>query len=184
METRRHILQQARKDLAELGYNHLSLESLAEKCGVTRGAVYHHFKNKQEVFREVVEQVSQEMGGTIHTWALSGPSQGAEGIEALMLGTRGFLTASQSLEYQRIILTDAPAVLGMEEWQKIDDENTTATLVQVFTQILGDAADAWALAQGFSGAMNQLSRWINGKKDIDRAYNTLEHMLSFCNKPT
>jgi AcrR family transcriptional regulator len=177
--TKKHILQQARKELAELGYEQLSLETLAEKCGVTRGAIYHHFKNKQGVFREVVKKLSREMGETIYTWASSGPSCGADGKEALMLGTRGFLSASQSPEYQRTILTDAPAVLGMEEWQKIDDEYTTSTLVEVFEQISGGDDDAQALAQGFSGAMNQLSRWINGKEDIDRAFRTLEKMSSF-----
>ncbi len=177
-ETKKHILQQARRDLAESGYGQLSLENLAEKCGVTRGAIYHHFNNKQSLFREVVKKLSCEMGETIYKWARSGSSCGTNGKEALMLGTRGFLSASQSPEYQRIILTEAPAVLGMEEWQKIDDEYTTSTLVEVFTQIFGEGADAQALAQGFSGAMNQLSRWISGEKDIKRAFETLEKMFS------
>jgi AcrR family transcriptional regulator len=178
-KTRAHILKQARKELADGGYDHLSLEALARDCGVTRGAVYHHFKNKRGLFREIVELLSREMGETIYDTAASGPSGGEDGKEALMLGARGFLSASQSQEYQRIILTDAAAVLGMEEWRKIDDEYTTSTLIEVFTQISGREEGAQALAEAFSGAMNQLSRWMGREGDMDRAYAALEKMLMF-----
>ena len=100
-------------------------------------------------------------------------------MEAFLYGTRGFLTESQSPEYQRIILLDAPAVLGTEKWQAIDDEYTTSTLVNVFTQLKreSDTYNPTVLAQAFSGAMNQLSRWISSKKDIDASYSHLEGML-------
>ena len=100
-------------------------------------------------------------------------------MEAFLYGTRGFLTESQAQAYQRIILLDAPAVLGMKKWQAIDDEYTTSTLVNVFTQLKreSDTYDPAVLAQAFSGAMNQLSRWISNEKDIDVAYSHLKRML-------
>jgi AcrR family transcriptional regulator len=146
---------------------------------VTRGAVYHHFKNKETLFLEVVKFLLNKMGESIYRWAQSGPSEGEDLLEAFFYGTRGFLSESQSPEYQRIILLDAPAVLGMKKWQAIDDEYTTSPLVNVFTQLKreSDTYDPAVLAQAFSGAMNQLSRWISKEKDIDASYSHLERML-------
>jgi hypothetical protein len=67
----------------------------------------------------------------------------------------------------------------MKKWQAIDDEYTTSTLENVFTQLKSetDNYDPAVLAQAFSGAMNQLSRWIVSDKDIDLSYTHLERML-------
>jgi AcrR family transcriptional regulator len=175
-ETKRILIQIARAEITEHGYDHLSLETLAEKAGVTRGAVYHHFTNKLGLFTQLVHRISEEMGNRIADWAASGPSKGEDAIEALRLGTEGFLTESQAPDYQQIILTEAPAVLGVRAWQEIDDRYTTGTLVEAFED-LGFSSDAQVLAQGFSGAMNQLSRWISSKEDIDKALKTLERMF-------
>ena len=167
------------KMLSTEGYDQFSLNKLAKNCDVTRGAVYHHFKKKEALFLEVVKSLLKKMGTSIYRSAESGPSGGEDPIEAFLYGTRGFLTESQSPEYQRIILLDAPAVLGMKKWQAIDDEHTTSTLVNVFTQLKSesDNYDPAVLAQAFSGAMNQLSRWISNNEDIDASYSHLERML-------
>ena len=179
LETRDRILKEAIAELSERGYDSLSLESLAKQSGVTRGAVYHHFKNKEGLFLQAFEKVSQEMGEIIMKWASSGPSGGEDIREALILGTEGFLIESQKPEYQRIILTDAPGVLGMEKWQEIDDEYTTSTLVQAFSGLLGEDStlNAHAMAQAFSGAMNQLSRWVSSDKDREDALKLLTEMM-------
>lgn len=177
--TKETILYTAIRMLSSGGYDQFSLNKLAQNCDVTRGAVYHHYKNKETLFLEVVKFLLKKMGESIYQWAKSGPSGGKDLMEAFLYGTRGFLTESQSPEYQRIILLDAPAVLGMKKWQAIDDEYTTSTLVNVFTQLKreSDTCDPAVLAQAFSGAMNQLSRWISNEKDIDASYSHLERML-------
>ena len=178
-KTRNEILQTAIKNLTTDGYDKFSLRELAQHCNVTRGAVYNHFANKETLFLEIVRYLLEKMGGTIHRWAESGPSQDRDPMEALLTGTKGFLIESQAPEYQRIILLDAPAVLGMKRWQEIDDEYTTSTLVTVFSQLKKgtDSYEATVLAQAFSGAMNQLSRWISDDEDIQTAYSHLERML-------
>jgi AcrR family transcriptional regulator len=179
LHTKETVLNTAIRMLSSEGYNQFSLNKLAQNCDVTRGAVYHHFKNKETLFLEVVKFLLKKMGESIFRWAKSGPSEGEDLLEAFVYGTRGFLTESQSPEYQGIILVDAPAVLGMKKWQAIDDEYTTSTLVNVFTQLKreSDTYDPTVLAQAFSGAMNQLSRWISNEKDIDASYSHLERML-------
>ncbi len=177
--TKETILNTAIRILASEGYDQFSLNKLAQDCGVTRGAVYHHFQNKESLFLEAVKFLQEKMGKSIYRWAESGPSQGKDLMEALLYGTRGFLTESQSPEYQRIILLDAPAVLGVKKWQTIDDEHTTSTLVNVFSELKkeSDTYDPIVLAQVFSGAMNQLSCWISSEEDIDTSFSHLEKML-------
>ena len=177
--TKDSILSTSVSMLASDGYDQFSLNILAQRCSVTRGAVYHHFKNKEALFLEVVHYLLSSMGDSIYRWAQSGPSGGKDPLEAFLHGTKGFLTESQTAEYQRIILLDAPAVLGMKKWQAIDDEYTTSTLVNVFTQLKSesDSYDPAVLAQAFSGAMNQLSRWISSDEDIEASYSYLERML-------
>jgi len=177
--TKEIILNTAIRMLSSKGYDQFSLNKLAQNCDVTRGAVYHHYKNKETLFLEAVKFLLKKMEESIYRWAQSGPSGGRNLIEVLLYGTRGFLAESQSPEYQRIILLDAPAVLGMKKWQAIDDEYTTSTLVNVFTQLKreSDTYDPAVLAQAFSGAMNELSRWISSEKDIDASYSHLERML-------
>jgi AcrR family transcriptional regulator len=175
-ETKEQLISIATQEICRAGYEGLSLVELGKKAGWTRGAVYHHFGSKLGLFKEIVHRLSQEMGEKIQDWALSGPSQGKDPWEALLLGTRGFLQESQTEPYQRIILTEAPAVFGMEDWQKMDDENTTSTLEEAF-QELGKKAQATVLAQAFSGAMNQLSRWIQSDTDMEQAIGVLESMF-------
>jgi AcrR family transcriptional regulator len=151
--------------------------SWAKKAGMTRGAIYHHFGSKFGLFRELVHRLLKTMGQKILTWAASGPSGGTDPLESLLCGTRGFLTESQSEAYQKIILTEAPAVFGMDEWQRLDDAHTTSTLVEAFTE-LGKPEEALVLAQAFSGAMNQLSRWIQADEDLEKAMMVLQKMLS------
>ena len=179
LHTKETVLNTAIRMLSSEGYDQFSLNKLAQNCDVSRGAVYHHFKNKETLFLEVVEFLLKKMGESIYRWAKSGPSGGEDLMEAFLYGTRGFLAESQSSGYQRIILLDAPAVLGMKKWQAIDDEYTTSTLVDVFTQLKkeSDTYDPTVLAQAFSGAMNQLSRWISNETDIDSSLSHLERML-------
>lgn len=175
MATRTLLRDTAIAQLTDRGYEAFSLVELAQACHLTRGAVYHHFASKEALFLEVVRTLLSAMGQTIETWADRG--QGRP-FDALLWGTRGFLEATQLPAYQRIILTDAPAVLGIAAWQQLDDEYTTSTLVEVFRELHTPEAP-WVpevLAQAFSGALNQLSRWVKTADDVDRAYGHMEWM--------
>ncbi|MDJ0754641.1 MAG: TetR/AcrR family transcriptional regulator [Ardenticatenaceae bacterium] len=159
-KTRARILDEAVQICSQGGYEGLSLEQLATQAEVTRGAVYHHFGSKEGLFREVVESQLRKMGeqilavadGTQNDW------------EALTAGCRAFIHESQNPAYQRIILIDAPAVLGTQQWQQLDDEYTTRSLVEILEVLQAedtiDVPDPSAAAQALSGAMNQLSLWV------------------------
>ena len=87
---------------------------------VTRGALYHHFADKRDLFRAVHEQLEGEL-----TDAIAAELAGAgtdDPVEALTTATRTFLDACTEPEIARITLLEAPAVLGWEEWRRIDEQ--------------------------------------------------------------
>jgi len=114
--TRDALLRAAKELFAERGYAGAGRELVAERAGVTRGALYHHFPNKETLFRAVVELVEQESSHRIATAAMVG----ATPLDRLRLGCHEFLDSALDPAMQRIVLVDAPAVLGWEAWREID----------------------------------------------------------------
>jgi AcrR family transcriptional regulator len=84
-------------------------------AGVTRGALYHHFSGKPDLLEAVYEQIEREITQEIATGALAG----SDPLEALHAGSEMFLDVCLEPEVQRIVLLDAPAVLGWERWREI-----------------------------------------------------------------
>jgi AcrR family transcriptional regulator len=114
--TRAALLRVGRELFAERGYGGVGTEEIVARAGVTRGALYHHFADKRDLFRAVHEELEQALvadiaeriGGIDDPW------------ELIVTGVRAFLDACTDPAIMRISLIDAPAVLGWEEWREID----------------------------------------------------------------
>ena len=115
--TRATLLRAARELFAERGYAAVGTEQIVAHAGLTRGALYHHFRDKQDLFRavhvemerELMEAVGERMGQTADPWDL------------LVNGLRAFLDACTDPAVIQINLLDAPSVLGWAEWREIDE---------------------------------------------------------------
>src|SRR6516165_1618702 len=101
------LITAARTLFAERGYAGVGTEEIVQHAGVTRGALYHHFKDKEDLFRAVLVQVSAETAQRVLIAALAIDDP----WEALVVGADAFLDASVTPEVQRIMLVDGPAVL-------------------------------------------------------------------------
>ncbi|WP_156686901.1 TetR/AcrR family transcriptional regulator [Mycobacterium sp. Marseille-P9652] len=116
-DTREALIAAARPLFGEHGFADVALEAVVRAAGVTRGALYHHFADKTELFAAVFERVEAEvatrMGEAI---AASGQT---DPVEIMRLGAAFWLDASSDPEVQRIVLVDAPAVLGSARWTEI-----------------------------------------------------------------
>lgn len=113
------LIAAARELFAERGYANVGTEEVVRRAGVTRGALYHHFRGgKEELFRAVVVQLSGETAGRVRTVARAVEDP----WDALVAGIDAFLDACATPEVQRILLTDGPAVLGWEVWRAIDSD--------------------------------------------------------------
>ncbi len=115
--TRAVLIGAARPLFAERGYAGVGTEEIARAAGVTRGALYHHFDGKLELFAAVYEQIEAELAERIAGEALE---SGAEApLEALRAGAEMMLAACTEPEIQQVALLDGPAVLGWDRWREI-----------------------------------------------------------------
>src|SRR5687767_6457834 len=114
-KTRAALTSAARRLFADRGYAGVGTEEIVRAAGVTRGALYHHFSGKPDLLEAVYEQIEREITQKIATGALAG----ADPLEALHAGSEMFLDVCLEPEVQRIVLLDAPAVLGWERWREI-----------------------------------------------------------------
>jgi len=114
-DTRRALLTAGRRCFARQGYAATSLDEICERARVTKGALYHHFAGKEDLFAAVYEQVEAELVAEIGQVA----TVAADPLDALHRGAARFLEACRRPEVQRITLIDAPSVLGWERWREI-----------------------------------------------------------------
>jgi AcrR family transcriptional regulator len=119
--TRSRLLAVARELFAERGYGDVGTEEIVRRAEVTRGALYHHFADKRDLFRAVHEGIEEDLAEAIGAKIAAEAEAGTDAREVLALGIRAFLDACERPEVARIALVEAPAVLGWTEWREIDE---------------------------------------------------------------
>lgn len=116
--TRAALVDAARRLFVEKGYHRTGTEEVVAEAGVgTRGALYHHFADKQSLFEVVFLSVEQDLVLEAAK-NLADPAEGA--LNQLRQGLIGFLDASLTPHVQRILLIDGPAVLGWVRWRELE----------------------------------------------------------------
>jgi len=116
--TRAALVVAARRLFVEKGYHRTGTEEVVAEAGVgTRGALYHHFADKQALFEAAFLAVEEDL--VIEAAKnLADPADGA--LNQLRQGLIGFLDASLTPHVQRILLIDGPAVLGWVKWRELE----------------------------------------------------------------
>jgi AcrR family transcriptional regulator len=114
--TRAALVSVARRLFAERGYAAVATEEIVRAAGVTRGALYHHFAGKKELFQAVYEDVERRL---VEQIAESAIQAAGDPLQALHAGAQAFLDACEDPAVQQIALLDAPSVLGWEQWREI-----------------------------------------------------------------
>lgn len=114
--TRAALLASGRALFAERGFAGTAREEIVERAGVTRGALHHHFGTKQDLFAAVFEELEGELAARIASAAMAG----GDARDQLRRGCHEFLDAALDPAVQRIVLLDAPAVLGWAAWREVD----------------------------------------------------------------
>ena len=117
--TRAALLLAARGLFSERGYAAVGTEEIVRRARVTRGALYHHFADKKDLFRGVHEQMEGELTEAIG--AELAAARAEDPLEALATGVRSFLDACTDSRLARIVLVEAPSVLGWAEWRETDE---------------------------------------------------------------
>lgn len=167
--TRSELVAVARRLFAERGYAGVGTEEIVRAAGVTRGALYHHFESKRELLAAVYEQVERELTERIATEAFAGGQAPADPVEALRRGAELFLDACLEPDVQRIVLLDAPAVLGWERWREVASRYGLG-LIEATLQAAIDAGEITAqpagpLAHVLMGALDEAAMYVARAED-------------------
>lgn len=125
--TREALLESGQCLFGQRGYANVSIDEIASKAGATKGAFYHHFRDKRDLFLQVAERIEQELGVSIR----DAISSHADPISQLVEGCRLFLDACADPRRAQIALIDAPAVLGWQLRREIDARHGLGILTTV-----------------------------------------------------
>ena len=122
--TRGQLIEVATRLFAEHGYEGTSIEAVLSAAGVSRGALYHHFPGKEALFEAVVVAVSDQVTVDL-TAAVSGCT---DPLDAMRTAALAWIGLAADPVIQRVVLVDAPSVLGWERWRDMDGGRTLGTL--------------------------------------------------------
>lgn len=112
--TRGLLVRVARELFGAHGYGGVSIDQIAERVGVTTGALYHHFRDKKELFRAVHEEVERELADRIGAEIAARVAPRGNAWQEVRAGAQAFLDACTDRDVQRIALLEAPSVLGWD----------------------------------------------------------------------
>jgi AcrR family transcriptional regulator len=168
--TRSALIAAARTLFAERGYAGVGTEEIVRAAGLTRGALYHHFEGKRDLFEAVYERVEKELAERIAAGALS--SGASEPLAAMQAGAEEFLQACTEPEAQRIALLDGPAVLGWDRWREIAAKHGLGLIEASLRAAIeaGAVADqpVRPLAHVLMGALDEAAMLVARAEDPER----------------
>ena len=131
--TRGQLIAIARLLFADRGYEDTSIEAVLREAGVSRGSLYHHFASKEALFEAVAEDVEISVGE--QTLAAAGGSDGP--VAALRAGFLAWIRLAGDPVVRRILLIDAPSVLGWERWRSMEERHALG-LIRAVLQVIAE----------------------------------------------
>jgi AcrR family transcriptional regulator len=123
--TRQRLVESGTRLFTEHGYEATSIEMVLQDTGVSRGALYHHFDGKASLFTAVLEATEARVAAAVGAAAASATGP----LDALRTGCDAWLQlAADDAAIRRIVLIDAPTVVGWSAWRAIDDRHALGLL--------------------------------------------------------
>lgn len=132
--TRKALVAAARELFARDGYAATGREAVVARAGVTRGALYHHFANKEALFRAVYEELEREVMAEVGAAAAGEPTP----FDKLRAGSLAYLDAALDPAVQRVSLLDAPAVLSPEDRAAVVEAHVLGVVRDVLRAAMAD----------------------------------------------
>ena len=176
--TRARLLDAARGLFAARGYAHVGTEEIVRAAGVTRGALYHQFADKRDLFAAVFEELEGELIAEA-----AGRMVGLDDpLEAMKAACRGWLQACSRPEAQQIVLLDAPAVLGYETWREIGERHGLGAVMAACQAAIDAGAMApqpvRPLAHVLVGALDEAALYVARADEPKAALEEMDAVLS------
>ncbi|GJG98032.1 TetR/AcrR family transcriptional regulator [Cupriavidus pauculus] len=166
--TRGALLAAARELLVRKGYAATSTPEIVAAAGITRGALYHHFADKQDLFRAILENEARAVADEIETAA----PQTLPVRDALVAGSLAYLRAMTVPGRTQLLLIDGPAVLGTSAMFALDAEHAGRTLREGLQAAVGHGlpprTPVDALAALLSAAFDRAALEIEAGGDLEQ----------------
>lgn len=136
--TRTALITAARGLFAEHGFAGVGTEAIVREAAVSRGALYHHFADKTELFAAVLDNVEGEVSGQLAGVVGGDPTGGF--VDVMLRSVEAWLDACERPEVQRIVLVDGPSVLGWTRWREICQPHILGLVSAVLAQGMADGS--------------------------------------------
>jgi len=157
-ETREALLSAGRKLFSREGFAGAGTREISQLAGVTEGAFFHHFANKQALFEVVFEQMEDELTKAAELAMRTAMSRSGA-LDAFMAACRTYLDHAEDPAFARIVMIDAPVVLGVEGWRQRDSALGLAAMVRGVEALIREGVasrqPARPLAVLILGALNE-----------------------------
>jgi AcrR family transcriptional regulator len=166
--TRAGLVAAARETFGRKGFTDTSLDEVVAQAGVTKGALYHHFGGKEDLFAAVYEQVSHDVSDAVVAEFLR-----PDPWEALLIGCDLWIDAHLDPAVQRIAMRDARAVLGWEVVREVETRYGAVPLRGVLRRAVRtgviDEQPLRPLALAIKGALDEVCFYVVDAEDTDTA---------------
>ncbi len=167
--TRGQLIAIARRMFADRGYEDTSIEAVLKEAGVSRGSLYHHFASKEALFGAVAEDVETSVGE--QTLAAAAGSDGP--VAALRAGFLAWIRLAGDPVVRRILLIDAPSVLGWERWRSMEEDHALG-LIRAVLQVIAEEGKlrpelVGTLAHVLLASVNEVALLVARSQDQEAA---------------
>jgi AcrR family transcriptional regulator len=173
--TRDQLVIEATRLFAERGFEATSVEAVLDAAGVSRGSLYHHFKSKEALFEAVLDAAEVRIG---EATLLAAAAVGNDPVDVLRAGALEWIRLAGDPVVQRIVLIDAPAVLGWERWREIEEANALGNLRAAMQAVVDDGRLDAALVDPFAhmllASVNELALLVARADDTVTAQRQAE----------
>lgn len=174
--TRALLVGAARKLFADRGFADVSTEAIVKAAGVTRGALYHQFDDKAGLFAAVYEDVERDLVADIAQQIMV--AQPPDPLEAMRAGARLFLDLCSAPDVQQIVLIDAPAVLGWDQWRAVGMKYGLGVIEGMLTHAIAEGVVAEQpvrpTAHVLLGALDEAALFVSRASDRDQARREMD----------
>ncbi|MEQ7050247.1 TetR/AcrR family transcriptional regulator [Paenibacillaceae sp. P-4] len=175
-ETKGKLLEAAREAFGTIGYANTSMDELTASVGLTRGALYHHFGDKKGLLAAVVDEIDQEMDSRLHDIS----NAASTSWEGFVGRCRAYIEMAIEPEIQRIVLRDAPSVLG-NGFTHPSQSQCLATMATMLQQFMDEGiiavTDSHALARMLNGGLMNAAFWLANAQDAEKELAVALHSL-------
>jgi AcrR family transcriptional regulator len=174
--TRALLMGVARKLFAANGFADVSTQAIVAAAGVTRGALYHQFGDKAALFAAVYEEVERDLVADVARDIME--AQPADALEAMRVGARLFLDRCSAPDVQQIVLIDAPAVLGWNQWRAVGVKYGLGVIEGMLAHAIAEGAvpeqPLRPTAHVLLGALDEAALYVSRAGNRDQARKEMD----------